>query len=119
MHALSPPVERPRWHADARQQRRDAVPGELDNGVIDTPLARTQGQISRTFTDSAGTRWIEHTAPVKPGSSGGPLVYDDVAVGVNTRSEYGITAALEIAPFFEWAQAAMQAWRERQQRSTP
>lgn len=89
------------------------MPADAGTMMIETPLATTQGQISRVYSDQSGTRWIEHTAAVKHGSSGGPLISNDVVIGINTKQEFGITSALDVAPFHEWMQTAIDDWRQR------
>jgi S1-C subfamily serine protease/DNA-directed RNA polymerase subunit RPC12/RpoP len=51
----------------------------------DFEYVRTDGTVSRVITEAKGRRWVQHTAPVNPGNSGGPLVAEDgMAFGINT-----------------------------------
>lgn len=59
----------------------------------------THGTISRRFLDKIGTEWIEHSAPMTVDGGGGPLIIDDLLVGLNTNYDRGITRAVSIAPY--------------------
>lgn len=72
---------------------------DVPSTVTDTPLARTTGSISRIYNDKVGTEWIEHTAALNPGSSGGPLLVDDIVVGLNTGGKPGVYRALSVGAF--------------------
>jgi serine protease Do len=51
---------------------------------------RTDGAVSRVITEEKGRRWVQHTAAVNPGNSGGPLVAEDGTVlGINTLRAVG------------------------------
>jgi S1-C subfamily serine protease len=108
--------EPPRLNLPVSALGYHAMPDDAGPSIVDTPLATTQGQISFVFLDKAGTRWIRHTAAVKPGASGGPLVAGDVVIGINTKGGFGITSALDVAPFHEWVQTAIEDWRRKKQK---
>lgn len=67
--------------------------------VTNTPAARTTGSISRIYSDIVGTGWIEHTAVLNPGGSGGPLILDGIVIGLNTGGEGGLYRALSVGEF--------------------
>jgi S1-C subfamily serine protease len=69
---------------------------DVTSPLTDPPVAVTQGTVSRVYSDVVGTEWIEHTAALKAGSSGGPLVLDDVLVGINVGGSDGIYRALSV-----------------------
>lgn len=89
------------------------MPGEVASHVIETELASTSGAVSRLIQDSAGTRWIEHTAPLQSGSSGGPLVLNDRVIGMNTKGEFGVYQALDIGAYRAKLLKAAQNWRDK------
>jgi S1-C subfamily serine protease len=91
------------------------MPDDTRRHVFETPLARTTGTIARVYRDQAGTGWFEHTAAVKPGASGGPLLLGDVVIGINTKGEGSISRALDVAPFRNWIYRNMNEWRDLQE----
>ena len=90
------------------------MPTAVESKVIDTDLASTTGRISRVFQDDAGTYWLEHTAPLKAGSSGGPLLLGDTVVAINTGGEKGIYQALDATVYRDKIFKEMKGWRDRQ-----
>lgn len=74
------------------------------------PLAVTNGTISRTYADDLGTRWIEHSAVLGERSRGGPLILNDVLIGLNIDSKSGITRAVALAPYYEAISRMIDEW---------
>jgi hypothetical protein len=75
------------------------MPTEVDSTVRDTPLASTDGTISRLYQDKVGTHWIEHSAPVKAGGSGGPVLLGDRAIGLSCTGDRGYYQALDATAY--------------------
>jgi S1-C subfamily serine protease len=72
----------------------------------DFEYVRTDGAVSRVIAEEQGRRWVQHTAAVNPGNSGGPLVAEDGTVfGINTRRAVGAEGIF-------YAQALPQMRRE-------
>jgi len=80
----------------------------VDTRLIETRWASTRGTIARVFQDDAGTRWIEHSAPLGHGSSGGPLLVDDLLIGVNARSADSMSLAIDVGSVAEWVYQTMK-----------
>ena len=76
----------------------------------DWPLAVTSGTISRTYSDDVGTRWIDHSAALGERSQGGPLLLNDLLIGLNVESKSGITRAVALAPYFESISRMIEEW---------
>src|SRR5262249_17186136 len=56
----------------------------------DFEYVRTDGSVSRVIAEEQGRRWVQHTAAVNPGNSGGPLVAGGGTVfGINPRGAGG------------------------------
>lgn len=89
------------------------MPAIVESSVVETEIASTRGTISRVFQDSAGTRWVEHTAPLKSGSSGGPLLLADYVVSINTGGSGGVYQALDVTEYHDQIFAEVTRWRER------
>lgn len=89
---------------------------EVQSAVMNTPLRGTQGTISRVFSDAVGTHWIEHTAPIGQGSSGGPLFLDGIVVGMNTAGTDGIYRALALGPLRDRIASRVDEWRRARKR---
>jgi len=93
--------------------------GPLEKDIrspVEWPLAITRGTVSRTFSDDAGTEWIEHSAPIGDRSRGGPLVFGDLLVGLNVGSNAGITRAVAIGPYRETISRMIEEWEKIQRR---
>jgi len=90
------------------------MPTKVESTVMDTELASTKGTVSRVYQDAVGTAWIEHTAPLKGGSSGGPLILDGRVIGINTTGEHGIYQALDLGPYRDKVFEVVKEWRDRQ-----
>ena len=74
---------------DIEQFLRAVLPHEDATAYFkdrDFVFVLTSGRVSQVVTDSTtGVTWIQHTANIGPGSSGGPLVKPDgTVVGINT-----------------------------------
>lgn len=67
-----------------RRQKTEAnVENQFKNRDFEFTL--TSGTIHRVVNEQEGRQWIEHSALLNPGNSGGPLVADDgKVVGINT-----------------------------------
>ena len=73
---------------EEEQRRQEA--GKIESHFKDRDFlyARTGGTVSLDFAEKTGRRWIQHTAPITHGNSGGPLVDPSgMVVGINTRGE--------------------------------
>jgi serine protease Do len=56
----------------------------------DFEYVRTDGTVSRVVSEEQGRSWLQHTAAVNPGNSGGPLVAENgTVVGINTQRPLG------------------------------
>jgi S1-C subfamily serine protease len=56
----------------------------------DFEYVRTDGAVSRVVAEEQGRSWVQHTAAVSPGNSGGPLLTErGHVVGINTRLAVG------------------------------
>lgn len=95
---LAPPGKIGRLNVDVVALGFQEMLADVDSQVTSRTIAKTIGSVSRIYTDNIGTEWIEHTAVLTGGSSGGPLLVDDVVVGVNTGGARGIFRALSIGP---------------------
>jgi S1-C subfamily serine protease len=69
------------------QQMLDASPPKLVEDKFkdrDFEFTMTRGTISRVVTVPKEQRWIQHSATVSPGNSGGPLISEDgTVIGIN------------------------------------
>jgi S1-C subfamily serine protease len=87
------------------------MPIDVEAPMLETELSFTAGTVSRAFADAAGTRWFEHTAPTKPGSSGGPVMAGVRVIGLNVKREDGTTQALDLRLYRSRILAEMKSHR--------
>lgn len=73
------------------------LPDGVLSPVLDAKIAFTRGTISRTYQDRSGTPWIEHTAQLQTGASGGPLIIHDLVVGINVGASDRMSRAADLA----------------------
>lgn len=93
--------------------------GKLEGEIrspTDWPVAVKRGLVSRIFSNEQGSQWIEHSAPLSDGDRGGPLIYDDVLIGINVDTRSGITRALAIAPFRQKIATMIADWEKADDR---
>jgi hypothetical protein len=77
-----------------RRQKTEAnVENQFKNR--DFEFTMTSGTINRVVNEQEGRQWIEHSALLNPGNSGGPLVAEDgKVVGINTLLAKGEGGAI-------------------------
>lgn len=93
--------------------------GKLEGEIrspTDWPVAVKHGSVSRVFSNEEGSQWIEHGAPLSEGDRGGPLIYDDVLIGINIDSRSGITRALAMGPFRQKITTMISDWEKTETR---
>lgn len=105
----------PRLNVEVQSVGYEPLEKEI-RSPIEWPLSITRGTVSRTFSDDAGTEWIEHSAPIGDRSRGGPLVYGDILAGLNVGSNAGITRAVAIGPYRETISRMIEEWEKIQRR---
>lgn len=89
------------------------MPEQVDSTVRDTPLASANGTISRLYQDKVGTWWIEHTAPVIAGGSGGPVALGDSVVGLSCTGDRGYYQALDTTVYGEKISKVIKDFRKQ------
>ena len=92
-----------------RRCRQKSIP------LRDTPLASANGTISRLYQDKVGTWWIEHTAPVKAGGSGGPVALGDSVVGLSCTGDRGYYQAIDTTVYGEKIAQVIKDFRKEAQ----
>jgi S1-C subfamily serine protease len=84
--AMQPLSKEEELFEEIRQKKLTTNRVEDQFKLRDLEFVMTNGSVSRVFAEQKGDRWIQHTATINPGSSGGPLILEDgTVIGINTQ----------------------------------
>jgi S1-C subfamily serine protease len=87
------PLSEDELFEEIRRKKRTTNRVEDQFKLRDFEFVMTNGSVSRVFSEQNGDRWIQHSATINAGSSGGPLILEDgTVIGINTlRTQVGAT----------------------------
>lgn len=89
-----------------------------DYNSVDPPINQSfslsSGTLSRIFSDTVGTEWIEHDAVLSLAGVGGPVVMNDRIIGINIESTGPIVKAVSIVPLYSTITRIIRTWNAHQ-----